>query len=74
MTITPESATNRGMAILVGCIVQTLNQSDPTFAERFRKNLDLVGQKFQQHGGTPDNRMLAQVRTVIWDANLFPTK
>jgi len=73
-TTTPESATNRAVAILVGCIAQTLYQDDPTFLARLRNNLDELAQKFQKHGGTADNRMLAQARAIIWDENLFPRK
>jgi hypothetical protein len=30
----------RGMAALTACIVQTLNESDPTFQKRFLKRLE----------------------------------
>ena len=32
----------RGMAALTACVVQTLNESDPTCLERFLKNLGQV--------------------------------
>jgi hypothetical protein len=30
----------RGVAVLAACIVQTLNESDPTFQKRFLKRLE----------------------------------
>ena len=37
----------RGVAALTACVVQTLNESDPTFRERFLENLGNVYYQFR---------------------------
>jgi hypothetical protein len=39
----------RGLAALVACMVQTLNESDPTFQERFLANLRKAYSEFSDH-------------------------
>jgi hypothetical protein len=39
----------RGVAVLVACIAQTLNESDPTFEERFVKKLDAAYSEVREH-------------------------
>ncbi len=37
----------RGMAVLTTCVVQTLNESDPTFRERFVRRLERAYRELQ---------------------------
>lgn len=39
----------RGVAALTACLVHTLNKSDPTFQERFLKNLGEVYSEFRDN-------------------------
>jgi len=69
-----EASSNRAVAILIGCIAQTLHQSDPTFLARLETNLDSLGRQFQQHGNSAENKLIFQVRKMVWDENMFPRK
>ena len=39
----------RGMTAVVACLVQTLNETDPSFKERFLKRLEKAYQEFRDN-------------------------
>jgi hypothetical protein len=49
-----EWTVRTGAAALATCIVRTLQQSDPTFEERFLKNLDEAYHHFRDDHGAVD--------------------
>lgn len=44
----------RGVAALTACVVQTLNESDPTFEKRFLDRLERVYYEFRDEPGAHD--------------------
>jgi hypothetical protein len=58
----------RGTAVLAACIVQTLNESDPSFQERFLDRLGGAYTEFRDNADGPVNQeltLLAWTRTLL---------
>jgi hypothetical protein len=53
----------RGVAILATCIVQTLNESDPTFQERFLKRLSLAYRELKDN---TDGDVVQEMELLSW--------
>jgi hypothetical protein len=47
----------RGVAALAACVVQTLNESDPTFQERFVKRLEKAYDHFRYQEGDTNHEL-----------------
>jgi hypothetical protein len=55
----------RGIAALSACIVQTMNESDPTFQKRFLERLERAYYKLRDNGGaTQELELLSWVREL----------
>lgn len=60
--------TKRGVAILATCIVQTLDESDPTYQERFLKKLKAAYHEVRdnsEHDDIPTLELLAWTRSFL---------
>lgn len=58
----------KGTAVLAACIVQTLNESDPSFQERFLGRLGEAYTQFRDNADGPVNQeltLLAWTRTLL---------
>jgi hypothetical protein len=58
----------RGMAALVTCVVQTLNETDPSFQERFLANVSKAYYKFRDDtdgDGTEELELLSWTREYL---------
>ena len=53
----------RGAAALTACVVQTLNESDPTFQERFLKNL---GEAYREFRDDTDGDVTQELELFQW--------
>ena len=53
----------RGVAALAACVVQTLNESDPAFQERFLKNL---GEVYSQFRDDTDGDVIQELELFSW--------
>ena len=53
----------RGTAALVACVVQTLNESDPSFQERFLKRLGDVYAEFRDN---TDGDVIQELELLAW--------
>lgn len=53
----------RGAAALTACVVQTLNESDPTFRERFLENLGRVYSEFRDN---TDGDVIQELELFQW--------
>jgi hypothetical protein len=53
----------RGVAILATCIVQTLNESDPSFQERFLERMDRAYRKLRDDTG---GDVIEQLELLNW--------
>lgn len=53
----------RGVAALTACVVQTLNESDPTFRERFLENLGKVYYEFRDD---TDGDVIQELELFQW--------
>jgi len=62
----PEWQIKSGAAALVTCIVQTLNESDHTFQERFLKNLDKAYYAFRDGEQNPDRDVILVLEMLSW--------
>lgn len=62
--------TKRGAAVLAACIVQTLNESDPSFQERFLTNLDRSYRDLREMGdeNVQGLELLSWVREILRQA------
>lgn len=59
--------TKRGVAILATCIVQTLNESDPTFQDRFVDRLGLAYREVRED----DTPTLDRLELINWVRELL---
>lgn len=64
---TDLSHAKRGVAVLALCIVQTANEFDPTFRERFLRRLDGLYRDLRDHGSDPNTEGL---ELLGWIADL----
>jgi hypothetical protein len=57
----------RGVAVLVACLAETLSESDPTFKERFLKKLEKWYQDFRdgKAAGMPEMELLSWTRDIL---------
>lgn len=53
----------RGMAALTACIVQTLNESDPTFETRF---LDRLGRVYYEFRDNSEGDVVQELELFSW--------
>jgi len=53
----------RGVAILATCIVQTLNESDPSFQERF---LERLGHAYRELKDNTDGDVIQEMELLSW--------
>ncbi|MBN9555564.1 MAG: hypothetical protein J0H61_13000 [Alphaproteobacteria bacterium] len=53
----------RGVAALTACVVQTLNESDPTFQERF---LERLGKAYYQFRDDTDGDVTQELELFQW--------
>ena len=58
----------RGTSALIACLVQTLNESDPTFQERFLKKLDAAYYEFRDN--QPGN-VIHELELISWTRELL---
>ncbi|GLS18115.1 hypothetical protein GCM10007874_11310 [Labrys miyagiensis] len=58
----------RGVAVLAACIVQTLNESDPTFQERFLKRL---GDAYQEVRDNCEGEVNEELELLNWTTELL---
>ena len=61
--------TKLAVAYLAASIVQTLNESDPTFRERFAETLGKAYGTFRDEGGT-----VAGLELLAWAREILKTK
>jgi hypothetical protein len=63
-----------GAAVLATCLVQTLNESDPSFRDRFLQKLEIASDRVQERHPTREMRdvreMLSWTRELITGFNL----
>ena len=67
----------RGVAALTACVVQTLNESDPSFQERFLERLDKIYYLFRDHTEGNVNEeleMFAWTREYLTGFSVFTGK
>jgi hypothetical protein len=60
-----------GTAVLATCIVQTLNESDPTFQKRFLANLDKAYVVFRDGGRSGDRDPQTVLEMLAWTRELL---
>lgn len=53
----------RGVAILAACVVQTLNESDPSFQERF---LDRLSRAYRELKDNTDGDVVQEMELLSW--------
>jgi len=53
----------RGVAALTTCVVQTLNESDPTFRERF---LDRLARAYREMRDNSEGDVLNELELLAW--------
>lgn len=58
----------RGVAILAACIVQTLNESDPSFEERF---LERMKRAYYELRDNSDGDMSQEMELLSWTRELL---
>ncbi len=58
----------RGMAVLATCIVQTLNESDPSFQERFLSRLSEAYYEFRDN---TDGDVKQELQLFAWTRSLL---
>lgn len=58
----------RGAAMLGACIVQTLNESDPSFQTRF---LNRLGKAYQELSETTDEDVKQEMELLAWTGSLL---
>lgn len=58
----------RGMAILAACVVQTLNESDPSFEERF---LERLGRAYGELKDNSEGDVRQEMELVNWTRELL---
>ena len=61
----PLNQTKMGVSILVACIVQTLNESDPTFQKRFLDRVAAAYSEVQDLTGTDCSELLYWPREML---------
>lgn len=57
-----------GVAILATCIVQTLNESDPTFQERFLNRLSRAHRELKDNS---EGDQIQQMELLMWTRELL---
>jgi len=60
--------TKRAVAALVTCVVTTLNETEPSFQERFLANLDKAYCKFQDDTG---DDIIQELELLSWTRSLL---
>jgi hypothetical protein len=58
----------KGTAILVACIVQTLNESDPSFQERF---LEKMGKAYYELRDDTEGDVIHELELLAWTRELL---
>ena len=58
----------QGVAILAACVVQTLNESDPSFEERFLERLSLAYDHLKEG---QESDVLHQMELLSWTRDLL---
>jgi hypothetical protein len=53
----------RGVAILATCVVQTLNESDPSFQERF---LNRLGRAYRELKDNSEGDVIQEMELLAW--------
>ena len=63
-----QSQTKRGIAVLATCIVQTMNESDPHFQDRF---LDHLSKAYGELRDNSDNEEVEGMELLTWTRELL---
>jgi hypothetical protein len=63
MALSDLHRTKRGVAALATCIVQTLNETDPTFQERF---LARLGEAYSEFKDNTDGDTIQELELFTW--------
>ena len=58
----------RGVAVVAACLVQTLNESDPSFQERF---LERLGEAYYQFRDETDGDVKQELTLFAWTRSLL---
>lgn len=58
----------RGTAVLAACIVQTLNESDPSFQERF---LNRLAEAYTEFRDNTDGEVRQELTLLAWTRSLL---
>jgi len=66
--ITPLDRTKNGIAILATCIVQTLNETDPHFKDRFLERLARAHRELKDN---TDGDVRQQMELLAWTRTLL---
>ena len=69
---TPRNQTTIGVAVLVSCLVRTLNESDPTFRRKFLDKLSTDYDELRGMLGDDCLDMLTWTNQVVDEGNFNP--
>ena len=69
----PTDQTRMAAAILVACVIQTLDEFDPTVQRRFLDRLENAYDDFRDRMGTDCVETLTWVREILQSGDLLPS-